>query len=194
MGDAVIRLRIADDGACVQVGAAVGLEGQMLAPTLRLVILACRFSLALASTLALAACTFSATSGDDPAHGDVHRYCERFAAAASIRLIESPGASYVAGSSRVARERFGAVATLVSNVFHPRDSRFVGAWRCTFSMSANAGPCMGEVALLIAEHAEFAEYTSWPRLAIIDGNRIATAGGETIGYVTPKYLDTSCPG
>ena len=45
MGDAAIRPRIADDGACVQVSAAVGLGGRMLAPTLRRVILACRFSL-----------------------------------------------------------------------------------------------------------------------------------------------------
>ena len=35
MGKAASRSRIADDGACAQVGAAVGLGGRMLAPTLR---------------------------------------------------------------------------------------------------------------------------------------------------------------
>ena len=54
-------------------------------------------------------------------------------------------------------------------------------------------PCAGEVALPIAERAEFAEHTSWPRLAIVDGNRIVTAGGTTLGFATPKYFETSCP-
>ena len=53
--------------------------------------------------------------------------------------------------------------------------------------------CTGEVALPIAERAEFAGYTSWPRLAIVDDNRIVTSGGSTIGFATPKYFETSCP-
>ena len=150
--------------------------------------------MAVASTMVFAACAVPATGSVEPAHDGVFRYCERFAVAASARLIESPGASYAAGSSRVARERFGAVTTFVSNVFQPRDSRFVDAWRCTFSISVSDRSCTGQVALFIAEHAEFAEYTSWPRLAIIAGNRIATADGKTIGYAVPKYFDTSCRG
>ncbi len=53
--------------------------------------------------------------------------------------------------------------------------------------------CSGEVTLPVAEHAEFAEYTSWPRLTITDDNRIVTADGTTIGFAVPKYFETSCP-
>ena len=54
-------------------------------------------------------------------------------------------------------------------------------------------PCAGEVALPVAERAAFAEYTSWPHLAIVDDNRIVTASGTTVGFATPKYFETSCP-
>ena len=147
----------------------------------------------LAAALVLAACGSSAPGRDDPAYDGVLRYCERFAAAAPGRLIDSRGAYYVAGSARVVRPRLGDVVTRLSNTFQPPDSRFVAAWRCRFSISMNGQSCAGEVALTLAEHTEFAEHTSWPRLAIIDGNRILSAGGTTIGYAAPKYFETSCP-
>ena len=56
----------------------------------------------------------------------------------------------------------------------------------------NGRRCTGEVMLPIAECAEFAEYTRWPRLSIIGEHRIASADGATIGYVVPKYFETSC--
>ena len=103
----------------------------------------------------LAACGSSVTGRDDPAYDGVLRYCERFAAAAPGRLIDSRGAYYVAGSARVVRPRLGDVVTRLSNMFQPPDSRFVAAWRCRFSISMNGQSCAGEVALPLAEHAEF---------------------------------------
>ena len=148
-------------------------------------------SAALAAAVALTACAAPMTRGDDPAHDAVLRYCERFAAASPPRVL-SQGASYVAGSARLVRTPLDAVTTFVTNILQPRDSRFVDAWRCTFSVSMDGQRCTGEVALPIAEHAEFADYTRWPRLAIIEGHRIVSGDGATIGYATPKYFETSC--
>ncbi len=147
-------------------------------------------SASLAAAVTLTACVAPATQGGDPAHDAVLRYCERFAAAAPARLLSQ--GFYVAGSARVVRTPLGAVTTFASNVFQPRESRFVDAWRCTFSVSMDGRRCTGEVELPIAEHAEFADYTRWPRLAIIKGHRIVSADGATIGYATPKYFETSC--
>ena len=104
--------------------------------------------------LVLAACGSSATGRDDPAYDGVLRYCERFAAAAPVRLIaaaapvrliDALGASYVAGNTRVVRTRLGGVVTRLSNTFQPSDSRFVAAWQCLFSISMNGQSCAGEV-------------------------------------------------
>jgi hypothetical protein len=141
---------------------------------------------------ALAACATSERGDDHRADADALRYCERFAAAVPARLLESPEASYVAGSARIDRTPLDAAANSVTNFFQPGDSRFVGVWQCTFSLSVNGRHCTGEVALPIAEHADFAEYTTWPALALIEENRIVSTSGTTVGYATPKYLDTSC--
>ena len=145
-----------------------------------------------AAIAALAACDASERGGAHPADADVLRYCERFAAAVPARLPESPDASYVAGSARIDRTPLDDAAILLTNVFQSHDARFVGAWRCAFSLSMNGRHCTGEVALPIAQHVEFAEYTRWPALAIIEENRIVSTAGTTIGYATPKYFDTSC--
>lgn len=139
-----------------------------------------------------AACANSEHGYDHQADADVLRYCGRFAAAVPARLLESPEASYIAGSARVYRTPVDDAATFVTNVFQPRDSRFFGTWQCAFSLSMNGRHCTGEVALPIAEHAEFAQYTSWPQLAFIEENSIVSSDGTTIGYATPKYFDTSC--
>ena len=152
-----------------------------------------RFTLVLAAAVALVACGPHTADVDDPAYDSILRYCEQFAAAVPARLLKSPGAHYDAGSARVVRPRLGNVVTRLSNTFQPPDSRFADAWQCTFSISMDGQPCAGEVALPIAERAEFAEYTSWLRLVIVDGNRIVTAGGTTLGFATPKYFETSCP-
>ena len=152
-----------------------------------------RFTPVMAAAVALAACGPQTADVDDPAYDSMLRYCERFAAAAPDRLLKSPGAHYIAGSARVFRTRLDDIVTCLSNTFQPLDSRFAAAWQCTFSISMDGQPCAGEVTLPIAEHAEFAEYTSWPRLAIVDDNRIVTSGGSTIGFATPKYFETSCP-
>jgi len=145
-----------------------------------------------AAIAALAACATSERGDDHSADADVLRYCERFAAAVPVRLLKSPEASYVVGSARVDRAPLDDAANSVANVFQPHDSRFVGVWQCAFSLSINGRHCTGEVALPIAEHAEFAQYTSWPDLAFIEENRIVSTGGTRIGYATPKYFDTSC--
>ena len=152
-----------------------------------------RFTPAMAAAVALAACGPQTADADAPEYEGMLRYCEWFATAAPARVLKSPGAHYIAGSARVFRTRLGDVVTFLSNTFQPSDSRFDAAWQCTFSISMDDQHCTGEVALPIAERAEFAGYTSWPRLAIVDDNRIVTSGGSTIGFATPKYFETSCP-
>ena len=83
---------------------------------------------------------------------------------------------------------------VLSNMFQPADSRFAAGWQCTFSISMRGRRCDGEVALPIAERAAFADFTSWPRLMIVNDHRIVSPDGTTIGYATPKYFETSCPG
>ena len=153
-----------------------------------------RFKLTLVITMLVATTSSCAADVDDPAYAGVLRYCERFAVAVPARLLQSPEASYVPGSARVGRTRLGDVVTHVSNVFQPADSRFAAGWQCTFSIALRGRRCDGEVALPIAERAAFADYTSWPRLMIVDDHRIMSADSTTIGYATPKYFETSCPG
>ena len=152
-----------------------------------------RLTPVLAAAVALAACGPHTADVDDPAYDGMLRYCEEFAAAVPAQLLKFPGAHYVAGSARVVRPRLGNVGTHLSNTFQPPDSRFAAVWQCTFSISMDGQPCAGEVKLPVAERADFAEYTSWPWLAIVDDNRIETASGTTTGFVTPKYFETSCP-
>ncbi|MCY4497856.1 MAG: hypothetical protein OXC14_11275 [Rhodospirillaceae bacterium] len=138
-----------------------------------------------AAVAALAACGTSDRGDEHPADADVLRYSERLAAAVPARLLESPAASYVTGSARIDRTRLVSTI-LVANVFQLHDARFLEAWHCVLSLSMNGRHCTREVALPIAEHAEFGEHTSWPALAIIKENRIVSTSGTTIGYATPK--------
>ena len=103
-------------------------------------------------------------------------------------------ARYVAGSARVSQSRLGNLVTAVTNLFQPRDSRLGSVWQCEFSIMMNGRLCKGEVALPVAEHAAFAEYTHWPRLDIVGGREIVSEEGERIGYATPKYFETTCHG
>ena len=155
-----------------------------------------RFKWTLAITMLVATTSACAADVDDPVYAaGVLRYCERFAVAVPARLLKSLEASYVPGSARVGRTRLDGVVTHVSNVFQPADSRFAAMWQCTFSIALRDQRCDGKVALPIAEHAAFADYTSWPRLMIVDDHRrIMSADGATLGYATPKYFETSCPG
>ena len=152
-----------------------------------------RFTRVMAAAMALTACGLQTADVDDHAYDSMLRYCERFAVATPARLLHSPGAHYIAGSARVFRTRLGDFVTRLENRFQPTDSRFVAAWQCTFSISLDDQTCTGKVTLPIAARAEFAEYTSWPRLAIVEDNQIVTGSGATIGFATPKYFKTSCP-
>ncbi len=124
----------------------------------------------------------------------VQKYCERFAAAVPSKLLKSKEAVYIDGSATTSRPSFTSALLFASNFFQPPDSRFANMWKCEFHIQHQGLLCAGEVDLPVAEFREFAEYTSWEKLVIVEGNNTITANdGSVIGYAVAKYYKLRCP-
>ncbi len=149
-------------------------------------------SLVILVPMLLLACQKAADAGDG-GYDSVQKYCERFAAAVPSKLLKSKEAVYIDGSATISRPSFTSALLFASNFFQPPDSRFANMWKCEFHIQHN-GLCAGEVDLPVAERRAFAEYTSWEKLVIVEGDNTITANdGSVIGYAVAKYYKLRCP-
>ena len=121
-----------------------------------------------------------------PAGIPVAEYCERFAR----EYARESQVNYVEGSVQV-HKKLG-IGRIISNLFQPRDSRFVAGYDCHFQASGrNEFLQAYKVNIFLTGTRDFAEHTHWESLQVIPIAYVTDPASSQGGYGVFKYLDNS---
>jgi len=109
-------------------------------------------------------------------------YCEDYGKASAGHFLQ-PGTLEI---REIQLDERGWLYRFVNNFVQPRDSRFAHVFECRFQVVYSDSRHEGSALLLFIKNREFAEYTQWEDIQVLDMGEVA-AENETF-YIVVKYL------